>query len=186
MTSRRRFSIAAATLAAVVLIGVVVRPHAQVGSNTASAFLDAAKLTARQEGKGILVAFSASWCGWCERFDAFVTSPDVGRLVSGHFVILKLIVQERPDKRHLNTLGAQTLMDDWGGSRSGLPFYVFLDANGEKIAGSNAMPNGSNVGYPSTPAEIEAFLRLLERSAPRMTADERARIAQYLKDRAGT
>jgi len=181
----RRFSGIAAIVAVTMSVAGVVRPHAQAGPRTASALLDAARITALEEEKSILVEFGASWCGWCHRFDAFVQSPEVGPLMARHYVVLKFTVQERPEKRALNTLGAQSLMDEWGGGRSGLPFYVFLSARGEKIAGSNAMSSGANIGYPATPVEIQAFVRLLEQTAPRMSADERAQIAQYLKDHAG-
>jgi thiol:disulfide interchange protein len=141
--------------------------------------IEAARIRALDESRNILVEFGASWCGWCRRFDTFLQSPDAGALMARQFVMVKLTVQESPDKRALNTLGAQALMDEWGGSDSGLPFYVFLDAKGGKIADSRAMPSGANIGYPATPFEIQSFARLLEKAAPRMTVAERARIARY-------
>jgi uncharacterized protein YyaL (SSP411 family) len=147
---------------------------------TASVQLEAARAAAAAGARNILVKFGASWCSWCRRFDAFVDSDEVGSIMSQHFVVVRFTVQERPEKRALNTLGAQALMDEWGGRESALPFYVFLDAAGRKIADSNAMPTGANVGYPTTAVEIQSFTRLLERAAPRMTAQDRAHIAQFL------
>ena len=172
-----------ALLVAAIVVAQVVHAGAQapVPSQNAGAILNAAKVTAHEEQKNILVEFSASWCSWCHRFEAFLQSADLGPLIGRHFVLVKLIVQERPDQRALNTLGAQELMDEWGGAKSGLPFYAFLNAQGEKIATSNAMPTGGNIGYPATSAEIDAFLKLLERTAPRMSADDRMRIAEYFR-----
>jgi uncharacterized protein YyaL (SSP411 family) len=168
----------AAMLAAGLRIQAVSYP--QTPAPTAGVQLEAARTVALEESRNILVEFGASWCGWCRRFDAFVQSADAGAVMRKHFVVVKFTVQESPDKRALNTPGAQTLMNEWGGAESGLPFYVFLDPKGGKLADSNAMPTGANVGYPATPLEIQSFSRLLEKAAPRMTADERERITQYL------
>jgi uncharacterized protein YyaL (SSP411 family) len=172
-------------LVAGIVIAQVMHAGAQspVPGPNAGVLINTAKVTAHEEQKNILVEFSASWCGWCQRFEAFVHSAELGPLIGRHFVLVKLIVQESPDKRALNTLGAQELMDEWGGARSGLPFYAFLNAQGEKIASSNAMPTGGNIGYPATSAEIEAFLKLLEQTAPRMSSDDRMRIAEYFKSK---
>jgi hypothetical protein len=43
-----------------------------------------------------------------------------------------------------------------------------------------AMPKGGNIGYPATAEEIETFVGLLPRAAPRMTRAQRAAIADYL------
>src|SRR5262245_35745108 len=111
----------------VAFAGVVrVGAQAPAQSATADALLNAAKAIAQEEQKNLLVEFSASWCGWCHRFEAFLHSPDLGPLIARHFVLVKFVVQESPDKRALNTLGAQNFMDEWGGARAGLPFYAFL------------------------------------------------------------
>ena len=57
---------------------------------------------------------------------------------------------------------------------------MFFDSNGKRLATSMAMPNGDNIGFPVSPEEIEAFVGLLEKTAPRMTAAERNRVAGYL------
>ena len=101
----------------------------------------------------------------------------------GRATVLKFTVQESPDKRAMNTLGAQAMMDEWGGSQSGLPFYVFVSPTGEKIADSKAMPGGGNVGYPATPKAVQSFLGLLEKTAPRMTPDDLAKIREYFSGR---
>ena len=72
------------------------------------------------------------------------------------------------------------MLTEFGGEKSGLPFYAFLDKNGKKIADSNAMPRNGNLGYPATVEEIKAFALLLERTAPRMTPGERDQIIAYL------
>ncbi len=71
-----------------------------------------------------------------------------------------------------------------GAARSGLPFYAFLDKNGRRIADSNVMPGGANIGYPATAQEIQVFEGLLRQTARRMSAAQRAQIVSYLKKNA--
>ena len=103
------------------------------------------------------------------------------RIVDDNYVILNLTVRERGDKVPLEHPGGATLMNGWGGEKAGLPFYVFLDARGEKIGDSNAMPDGTHIGFPATAEEVEAFTRVLERTAPRLTARDRDALVTYLR-----
>jgi thiol:disulfide interchange protein len=140
---------------------------------------DAVK-TAQAGGRVVLVEFGASWCVWCRSFDAFVHAPETSSVVHDNFVVVNLTVQERGDKKALENPGGEQMMTDWDGLDAGLPFYVFLNASGEKIADSNVMPDGSNVGFPGNAKEIEMFSGLIEATAPHMTPAGRAAIAGYL------
>jgi thioredoxin-related protein len=135
---------------------------------------------AKAERKSVLIEFGASWCTWCRNFEAFVTSPDAGQVLARHFVVVNLTVHERDGKQALEHPGGAAMMDTWGGAKSGLPFYVFLDANGDKVADSNAMPDGGNIGFPAVPEEIRAFVALMGRAAPSLTATERTALEDYL------
>ena len=140
----------------------------------------AAVARAKAEGKVVLIEFGASWCTWCTRFNAFVNAPDVKDIIAANYLILNLTVQERGDKKALENPGGQARMDAWGGAQSGLPFYVFLDGQGAKIATSNAMPDGGNIGFPATADEVAAFAGLIDQTAPRLTPDGKARVVAYL------
>ncbi len=133
----------------------------------ASAVIAAALKTATADRKVVLIEFGASWCTWCRRFDAFVHAPEVASIVAANYIVVNLVVQERDDKKPLENPGGQDVMDTWGGAKSGLPFYVFLDAAGKKMANSNAMPDGGNIGFPGTAKEVGAFLGLVDKTAPR-------------------
>jgi uncharacterized protein YyaL (SSP411 family) len=141
-----------------------------------------AKAVARAaaENKTVLIEFGASWCTWCRSFEAFVKAPDAGPVVAAHYVVVNLTVHEREDRTSLENPGAVALMDAWGGQKSGLPFYVFLGKDGRKLADSNAMPGGANIGFPAVPAEITAFLRLIDSTAPRLTPADRTIVESYL------
>ncbi len=146
----------------------------------AQELLAAAVKTAKAENKTVFVHFGASWCGWCKRLDKFLASPEVGKLMSDHYVLLNLTVLESPEKKALENPGAEIVRQEMGGEKAGLPFYFFLDKAGQKLADSLAMPKGGNIGHPANAEEIKAFAGLLERTAPRMTSDERAKIVAYL------
>ena len=147
----------------------------------AQSVVDAALKAAKASNKGVFVHFSASWCTWCHKLQAFLESP-VGKATFGQsFVSEELIVQEIGDKKALEHPGGLALLTKWSGDAgTPLPYYVFLDAAGKKVADSNAMPDKSSVGYPSTPDSMKAFDALLVRVAPKMSADTRARILDYM------
>jgi len=146
----------------------------------ADALMSSALKTAQAERKVVLIEFGASWCVWCRSFEAFVHAPEVKQIIADNYVLVNLTVQERDDKKALENAGAQDAMNNWGGAKSGLPFYVFLDATGKKIADSNAMPGGTNIGFPATPQELQAFVGLIDKTAPRMGKAERTTVVNYL------
>lgn len=139
----------------------------------------AAVKTARAQDKVVLVEFGASWCTWCRNFEAFVKSPEVGALVQANYVIVNLTVREEDEKKALENPGGAAALQQWGGTGS-IPFYVFIDATGKKIGDSNAMPDGGNIGFPAKPDEVEAFMRVIDKTARHLTAADRSRILDYL------
>ena len=146
----------------------------------AKSLIDRALKTARTEHKTVFIHFGASWCKWCKELDSALDSPELRTLIAGHFVLVHLTVHESDDKKSLENPGAEKLMNETGGGKTGVPYYLFLDKDGMKIANSMAMPDGGNIGYPATPEEIKTFGDLLPRAAPRMTAANRALIVDYL------
>jgi thiol:disulfide interchange protein len=167
-------------LAAAVLTLIAVPGASAQTPAPATDVVAAALKRAQAENKSVLIEFGASWCTWCRNFEAFVKSPDAGPILAKNFVIVNLVVRERDDKKSLEHPGGNALMEQWGGKDSGLPFYVFLDRNGKKVADSNAMPDGTNIGFPAVPKEIEAFVGLMNKAAPNLVASDRAVLEQYL------
>jgi thiol-disulfide isomerase/thioredoxin len=137
--------------------------------------------TAKAEQKNILIHFGASWCSWCKRLDAMLDSAEVGKSFHDNYVITRLTIQESEDKVALENPGAQEMVDDAGGKDQGVPVYIFFDSAGKRLGTSMAMPDGGNIGHPATPEEIKAFDGLLEKTAPRMTAEQRKEISNYLE-----
>lgn len=146
----------------------------------APALMMGAMKTAQAEHKVIWVLFSASWCDPCKKLENLILTSDVKSILAAHYVSLKLIVSESADRRALENPNANILMTKFDSRSIVPPFSAFMDGGGRMIANSRGMPNGGEIGYPSTPERIQAFMALLQKTAPRMTADERAKVSEYL------
>jgi len=92
-----------------------------------------------------------------------------------------------PDKKPRENPGGAELLKAMGSS-GGIPFYFMLDETGKKLGDANGLPGGSNIGHPYTAEEIKAFDGVLAKTAPHMTAEQRAQIGRYLTEvaKAGT
>ena len=140
--------------------------------------LGAAFERAKKENKNVFVHFSASWCGWCHKLEAFLKTPE-GELFQHYAVDLQLVVQESKGKELLENPGAAAMMKAWGGT-GGIPYYVLLDPTGKVLSNANNMPDKSNIGYPANEKEVAAFDDFVKRGLPRMPDDVRAKIMAYV------
>ena len=156
--------------------------NAQTPSTVPSAetLIAEAVKTAQAQNKAIMIEFRADWCPWCARLDKARASAELSKLFNDNYVHVNMTVQEREEKVALETPGADAMLAEIGADKAGIPMIIFLDKDGKRIASSLAMPNGGNIGYPVTPEEITAFVGLLEKTAPRMTAAERKIMADWL------
>ena len=94
-------------------------------------------------------------------------------------------MQEQAGSKERNTPGAEEVLARVGGP-SGLPFIAFLDGQGKLIvnsmqpSGADGKPGG-NIGHPFQPSEIDWFLIMLRKGAPRMTPQESSAIEKWLR-----
>ena len=87
------------------------------------------------QDKNVFVIFHASWCSWCRRLEKAITSDELKKIFDNNFVITHIDVLEREDKiEQLENPGGKEIMAKFGGEKSGLPFYVFLDSKGKVIS----------------------------------------------------
>ena len=141
---------------------------------TADQVLTEAKARAAKENKTIFLHFGASWCGWCKRLDAFLDRPDIKPVFDKYFIPVKLVVQENEKNKALENPGAEAVMKRLGGP-AGLPYSAFLDKDGKLLVNS-MRPSGSgageNIGFPSQAQEVDWFVAMMKKAAPRMAKDD--------------
>ncbi len=141
----------------------------EVAFASAEEVMAQAKVKASAEDKAIFLHFGASWCGWCRKLDAFLEQPDIKPVFERYFVPVKLVVQENEKKKALENPGADDLLRKLGGP-SGLPYFAFLDSHGAVIV--NSKHDGQNIGYPGEPDEIDWFLQMIRKAAPKVSEQD--------------
>jgi thioredoxin-related protein len=169
------------TFAILISLVMLAGGHSQTKSpEKAGNILTTAIQKAGAAQKTVFLIFHASWCSWCKRLDAALGSPEIKDIMDEHYVIIHLDVMENAAKKALENPGGNEMLAHYGGAKSGIPFYVFFDAAGNKLADSNVMPKEQNIGYPGSQEEIVAFEKLLHHTAARMTEKQRGQIVAYL------
>lgn len=132
---------------------------------TAKEILATAKQQAAKENKNILLIFRASWCGWCHNMDSSLNDPSCKQLFDDHFVITHLTVHESTKKKNEETAGADELLKQYKAFKTGIPFWVVLDKDGNLLKDSfikKTAGSSSNIGCPASEKEVAAFVRILK------------------------
>jgi thiol-disulfide isomerase/thioredoxin len=166
------------------LISVLLLSHPVFAADPAGAdaLILAAKDKAALEKKAIYLGFGASWCGWCKRLDEFMERSDIKPVFEKYFVPVRLVMQESEDKAAQENAGVDAWLKRVGGP-NGLPFFAFLDGKGTLIVNSNrpSRSGGMNIGYPSEPEEIDWFVKMMKKAAPKIAPEDLKAIETALR-----
>jgi len=145
------------------LFGIIIAVSGIVNARTATEILTKAENQAKVENKNVFLVFHASWCGWCKKMEKNMDDPAVKSYFDSNYVKAFITVQERGEKKNLETPGGDILNEKLGGKDQGLPFWVILDANGKVLEDSRV--NGENLGGPSSADEVENLITKLEKTS---------------------
>lgn len=136
----------------------------------ASELLKNACSEAKIENKNIFLKYSASWCGWCKKMDEQIKSETCNSLFESNYIFVTLVVNESKSNKHLETPGGQATLEKYNGERSGLPFFVILNEDGNLLEDSFDS-NGQNLGCPVSADEVEYFVEILKNTSSLSTND---------------
>jgi len=142
---------------------------------SAKQLLEEARTTASASGRGVLVGFHASWCGYCRKLEGLLAQPPAKEILDRRFVVTWLTVLEKPGKEGLENPGGRALYEEWSGNEGGLPFLATLDSSGRLTAtslrpGRDGVPR--NIGLPVRPPEVAHFVAMLRSASPALTDAE--------------
>lgn len=102
----------------------------------------------------------------------------------GSGVPVKLVVQENEKNKAMENPGADALLRKLGGP-AGLPYFAFLDARGALIVNSRhpsaVRQEGENIGYPGQSDEIDWFMQMIRKAAPKISEEDAKTIETTLR-----
>ena len=103
-----------------------------------------------------------------------------------YFVPVKLVVQEDAKHKTLENAGSDAWLAKVGGPE-GLPFSAFLDSKGKLIVNSRIASDtkspGGNIGFPAGPEEIDWFVAMMKKAAPKMAEEDLKAIETALREK---
>lgn len=144
----------------VLIIGFVIALSSIVNAQTATEILTKAQNQAKVENKNVFLIFHASWCGWCKKMEKNMDDPLVKSYFDANYVKTFITVQERAEKKNLETTGGDAVNKKLGGKDQGLPFWVILDSTGKVLEDSRV--NGENIRGPASEDEVNNLIAKLE------------------------
>jgi thioredoxin-related protein len=127
---------------------------------------------ASSDDKKVFLRFGAPWCGWCHKLDDFLARPEISAILDRDFVMLKIDIDRMKS--------GKDVLSRYRPQESGIPWFVILDAKGEKLAKSETS-DGSNIGYPVELKEIETFMAMITATGRRLEPDQAAQIRKTLE-----
>lgn len=97
--------------------------------------------------------------------------PEIAPILGKYFVIRKIDTER--------TIGGEEVFNHYtGGESPGIPWFVFLDAEGKAIADSGK--GEANIGCPFKKEEVAAFGAILRKAVPDLAQEDWAALERSL------
>lgn len=115
--------------------------------------LQAAVVTAKKDGKRIILDIGGEWCGWCRLMDNYlIKNPDLAKIRDENFIWVKVnMSEENENKEFLAAYPAAT----------GYPHLYVLDADGKFLYSKNTSELEEGKGY-----NLQKFTDFLKQWSP--------------------
>jgi hypothetical protein len=117
---------------------------------------------AKQDNKRVWVQETGTYCGPCHRLWRYLVRNR--GILDSHFVFLNI------DSLRLEH-GDEVTKPFHRTPYQGIPWIVVLDAHGQPLGDSEG-DGGKNFGYPSLPADVDRFFKLIADTAPGLTPEQ--------------
>ena len=129
--------------------------------NDAPSLIDKACKQATLEEKNIFLIFTNEGCGWCRRMIKNMNDESCKDMFEKNYIIIEMNVYYRDSTR--NTPGSMKMFHGYNTEKSGIPFWVILNHEGNLLEDSFGK-NDENIGCP-TEKEMDEFLDILNRTS---------------------
>lgn len=136
----------------------------------------AGRAAAKAAGKRVFLHFGAPWCGWCHRLEDWMARPEVAALLGKEFVDVKIDIDRMTGGKELY----EAQLSAAGASNDGIPWFVFLDADGRQLA--NATGKTGTIGFPYEPDEVAHFGTMLKTVQSHLADEDIAALVKSLND----
>jgi thiol:disulfide interchange protein len=142
------------------------------GGLPTSQIVDRAIARAKKENKKAFIMFHSSWCVWCRKMDTAMQNVACRKKFEANYVIEHLTVYESDGNKKQENPGADELLKKHQPPKSGIPFWLIFDGDGQLIADSQIRPPGAslqtkgrNMGCPTAPDEVAYFINILRKTS---------------------
>lgn len=120
----------------------------------ASELFQAALTKAKKEHKNIFVIFTATWCGPCKYLKQGLYDVYNIPYFERNYVILELYNHEIGSKKSLENHGGDSILAQYKGDTTGIPYWLILNPNGKKLYGE--------LGFSNYPEDLTRFMKTLK------------------------
>ncbi|GAB2813366.1 thioredoxin family protein [Ferruginibacter profundus] len=120
----------------------------------ASELFQAALTKATKEHKNVFILFTATWCGPCNYLKRGLYDVYNVQFFEKNYVLLELYDHELGAKKVLENHGSDSILAQYKGDTTAVPYWLILNATGKKLYGES--------GFSNYPKDLTRFIKALK------------------------